>query len=147
MQPLRRVVAGLDAEGRSSIVLDGPSETVVWSTAEWPADNEGSTDMGGTQPAFPTTGTQFVFWDFPAGTTSRMHATNTIDYVVVLAGECVFVTEAGEARMQAGDVVVDRGVAHAWRNDGPEPCRIATVLCPARPVGPGQKLTAFDPMD
>jgi len=78
-----------------------------------------------------------VFSDFPPGGGSIMHATDTIDYLVVLSGEVTFITQTGETVLRAGDVLVDRGIMHAWRNDGTEPCRIVNVLCPALPVGKG----------
>ena len=141
MNPLRRVVTGLDAQGRSCIAIDGSSEMVIWSTAESPADNSGTADAGGARASFPTTGTQFIFADFPPSMVSPMHATNTVDYIVILSGECVIVTETGETKLKAGDVFIDRGILHAWRNDAREPCRIVGVLCPSHPVGAAPKMT------
>ena len=137
MNPPRRVVTGVDADGRSCILIDGPAGTVIWSSETSPADNSGGADAGGGRFRFPTSGTQFVFSDFPPGGGSIMHATDTLDYLVVLAGEVTLITETGETLLKAGDVLVDRGVLHGWRNDGDTPCRIVNVLCPARPVGQG----------
>lgn len=137
MQPPRRVVAGLDGEGRSCILIDGPSEMVIWATDDIPADNGGVEDAGGRPFDFPTSGTRFVYSDFAPGRTGTMHATDTLDYLVVISGEVSFITETGAVLLRAGDVVVDRGILHAWRNDGEVPCRIVNVLCPAHPVGAG----------
>lgn len=137
MNPPRRVIAGLDAQGRSGILIDGPSNMVIWSTDDSPANNSEAADAGGGAFRFPTSGTLFVFSDFAPGQVSPMHATDTIDYIVVVFGEMVFVTETVETQLHAGDVLVDRGIMHAWRNDSDEPCRIMIVLCPARPVGSG----------
>lgn len=137
MAPPRRVVTGLDAEGRSCIAIDGPSQLRIWSTDSHPADNSGVADAGGTGFSFPTLGTQFIFTEFQPGMVAPMHATDTIDYLVVLDGEATIVTETGETRLKAGDVFVDRGVLHAWRNDTDAPCRIVSVLCPAKPLGAG----------
>ena len=57
-----------------------------------------------------------------------MHTTPTIDYGIVLSGEIDLELDEGEVHLQAGDVVVQRGTRHAWRNRGTEPCRIAFVL-------------------
>jgi quercetin dioxygenase-like cupin family protein len=136
-QPPRRLVTGLDAQGRSAVVIDGPAANVIWRAEDLPASNDGAADAGGGRLRFPTQGVEFVFADFPPGSASGMHATDTLDLIVVVSGEVTFVTETGEALLRAGDVLVDRGVQHAWRNDGPAPCRIVNVLCPARPVGAG----------
>lgn len=137
MNPPRRVITGVDAEGRSCFLFDDPAEMVIWSAEESPADNEGTADAGGGQFGFPTRGTRFVYTDFPPGRASAMHATDTIDYVVVVSGEIVFFTETGEKLLKAGDVLVDRGVAHGWRNDSDTVCRIMLILCPALPVARG----------
>jgi quercetin dioxygenase-like cupin family protein len=135
--PPRRVVAGISADGRSHIQIDGPAQTVIWSEAQLPADNSGGRDGGGGRFRFPTAGAEFVFSDFPPGGGSPMHATDTLDFLVVLTGQVTFITETGETLLKAGDVLVDRGVMHAWRNDSDEVCRIVNVLCPALPVGAG----------
>jgi len=57
-----------------------------------------------------------------------MHTTRTIDYGIVLSGEIDLELDEGEVHLKAGDVVVQRGTRHAWRNRGSEPCRIAFVL-------------------
>lgn len=137
MNPPRRVVTGLDSEGRSCVLIDGPSSTVIWSTEDLPADNSGTADTGGGRFRFPTQGAEFVFSDFPPGGGSMMHATDTIDYLVVVSGEVTLITETGEVLLRAGDVLVDRGIMHGWRNDSDQPCRIVNVLCPARPLGKG----------
>ena len=137
MNSPRRVITGLDADGRSCVLIDGPSSMVVWSTGDTPADNSGSGDAGGGTFRFPVSGTLFAFSDFPPGKGSPMHSTDTIDYIVVVSGEVFFITETGETLLRAGDVLVDRGIVHAWRNDSDQPCRMLIVLCPSHPVGKG----------
>ncbi|MBW8753339.1 MAG: cupin domain-containing protein, partial [Sphingomonadales bacterium] len=131
----RRVVTGLNEAGRSCIVIDGPipcengfNAALAWRTAALPADNSGSDD-----PVAPYTlemlhpaGSAFTICEFaPGGQGGQggqggMHATDTIDYLVILKGEVTLLLEAGEARLKAGDFVVDRGTVHSWRNDGGE---------------------------
>ena len=139
--PPRRVVTGLDAGGLSCILNDGPAPPAIWSTADVPADNRGTADAGGAVYVFPERGPQFVFADFAPGTGPLMHATDTIDYVVILSGEITLVTETGETVLRAGDLLVDRGIVHGWRNDGDVPCRLVSIMIPAHPVGAGPKLT------
>jgi quercetin dioxygenase-like cupin family protein len=46
-----------------------------------------------------------------------MHRTTTLDYGVVVDGTTELALDSGEKRLMAkGDVFVQRGTAHAWRN-------------------------------
>ena len=63
-----------------------------------------------------------------------MHTTSTVDYLVIVRGELTLVLEDGECTLRAGDVAVDRGVAHAWENRGTEPAVLVAVLVDAAPV-------------
>ena len=164
----RRVVTGLDDDGRSAIILDGTSPCQVsvpnmgvhaqmlWTTTETPADNSGNTDITeGPWPSniAPPNGTTFYIFEYApgaGGTSTRedgekepgsgMHATATIDYIVILSGEMTFITESGETVLRAGDTVVDRGVAHAWENRGSEPVVMASITIDAKPLVEGQEL-------
>jgi quercetin dioxygenase-like cupin family protein len=138
---LRRVVTGLNASGRSCILIDDAAKMVIWNVDTLPADNSGSVDQGGGRFRFPTAGAQFVYSDLPPGSGSPMHTTDTIDFIVVISGSVIFVTESGETLLRAGDSLINRGAAHAWRNDGNELCRIVSVMCPAKPVGKGATIT------
>lgn len=145
----RRVVTGLDAEGRSAVVIDGPiprfnamTAALAWRTAATPADNAGNAD-----PVAPyevamlhTPGSNFAICEFRPNTPAHMHATDTIDYLVILSGRVTLVLEEGEADLGPGDLVVDRGVMHGWRNPHDEPCVAAVVNLPAHPVGKGRTI-------
>jgi mannose-6-phosphate isomerase-like protein (cupin superfamily) len=63
-----------------------------------------------------------------------MHKTSTIDYVMVLRGEITLLLDEGEATLNAGDVVVQRGTNHDWVVRGSEPAVIAVVMLSAQPV-------------
>ncbi|MDQ4421381.1 cupin domain-containing protein [Sphingobium sp. DEHP117] len=143
--PHRRIVTGLDAAGRSAIILDGAAEMVAWATAETPVDNSGVEDQGGEfYVAMPRGGSKFLMVEIPPAPGELfgpgMHATDTIDYLVVIKGEAVLVTENGETTCHVGDMIVDRGVMHGWRNDGTEPAFLACVMIDAAPVGNGATL-------
>jgi mannose-6-phosphate isomerase-like protein (cupin superfamily) len=60
-----------------------------------------------------------------------MHAHATIDFVVVVSGRVRLVLEDGEADLDPGDTVVQRGTWHAWRNLRDEPCVIAGAILAA----------------
>jgi mannose-6-phosphate isomerase-like protein (cupin superfamily) len=61
-----------------------------------------------------------------------MHATRTVDYAIVMAGEIDMLLDDSEIHLKAGDVLVQQGTNHAWVNRGKEPCRIAFVLIDPR---------------
>ncbi|KAK2019983.1 cupin domain-containing protein [Colletotrichum eremochloae] len=55
--------------------------------------------------------------DCPPNSLSPMHRTISLDYGVVLEGELDLVLDSGETRrMRRGDVSVQRGTMHAWKN-------------------------------
>ena len=58
-----------------------------------------------------------------------MHTTDTVDYVIILAGEVWLELDDGaEVLVKAGDTVVQNGTRHAWRNRADEPCVLAAVM-------------------
>jgi quercetin dioxygenase-like cupin family protein len=145
----RRVVTGLNADGKSCVVIDGPipcengfSAALAWRTAALPADNSGNADPVApyTLEMLHPTGSAFTICEFKPGTDGGFHATDTIDYLVILKGEVTLLLEAGEAALKPGDFVVDRGTVHGWRNTGSESCVAAAINLPALPVGKGRTI-------
>ncbi|GAA4025110.1 cupin domain-containing protein [Streptomyces plumbiresistens] len=58
-----------------------------------------------------------------------MHRTDSVDYCVVLNGNIELDLGDGEnAKLAAGDVVVQNGTRHAWRNPGTDPATMLFVL-------------------
>jgi quercetin dioxygenase-like cupin family protein len=144
----RRVVTGLNAEGKSCVLIDGPILTMgggggglAWRTESLPADNSPTTDCEGGTFGFEmmhSGGSMFMVMDFGPDSPAFWHATDTLEYVAMLSGEIVFETETGEVTLKAGDVLVDRGIVHSWRNDSGQPARAAITILPAHPVGAGR---------
>ncbi len=61
-----------------------------------------------------------------------MHATDTIDFEVVLEGTVVLELDDGaEVTLHAGDTVVQNGTRHRWKNPGDTPARMALFICGA----------------
>ena len=60
-----------------------------------------------------------------------MHRTDSIDYVIVLAGEIYAVADREETLLKAGDILIHRGTRHAWSNRSSEMCRLAFVMIDA----------------
>lgn len=150
---IRRVVTGHDGGHVAKVIQDAPAEnrrssrpevrsTLIWSTDRTPADIsvvDEVEDMGarklGTQP--PHGGTRFVVMEFLPGASGVMHRTETIDYIAVLEGEIEMDMDRSTVRLKAGDVMVQRGTNHAWKNRGTCKARLAIVLIDAKPLGIG----------
>ena len=151
---IRRVVTGHDAQGRSTVLIDEPvanqhsprpgaTYSVIWSTEELPANNDGSEDPSNKPISTAiANGSDFRVVSFGPGVAPRNHRTDSIDYAVVISGEIDMVMETGPVRLKAGDVMVQRGTIHDWVNKGSEPCVIAFALIGAKPVAPGGKTLA-----
>ena len=143
----RRVVTGLNHQGQSAVIIDGPvpvladiSAALVWQSKVQPADNSGNADTAEPYKVemLHNPGSTFAICTFAPGSHEHMHATDTIDYLVILSGHVTLVTEKGEADLGAGDLVVDRGVYHGWRNLSDTPCVAVAVNVPALAVGKGR---------
>lgn len=75
-----------------------------------------------------------MFKDADHDATSRhpaMHATDSVDFAIVLEGEMVALMDEGETVMNVGDVLIQRGTNHAWANRSGARARIAFVLIDA----------------
>jgi hypothetical protein len=60
-----------------------------------------------------------------------MHATDTVDFAILLEGELVAMMDEGETTMSAGDILIQRGTNHAWSNRSGKNARIVFVLIDA----------------
>lgn len=155
---IRRVVTGHDGKGQAKVIVDGIASneragsaagqynTLMWCTDSMPCDmpiGEDAEDMGarqlGTYP--PVNGTRFMIAEYPPDNVPRMHRTETIDYIIVLEGEIEMELDNKEVvTIRQGDVMIQRGTYHAWRNVSDRPCRMAFVLIDAKPLGIGHAL-------
>jgi mannose-6-phosphate isomerase-like protein (cupin superfamily) len=147
----RRVVAGLDANGRSCVVSDGPVDVSgsppglgvanVWTGRVVAVDNaaplgEGLAPFRFEQMAEPTYAMMMAEYAPGLGADDpHMHFTNTADHYYVIEGEVVLVLESGDVVLKAGDLGICRGVMHGWRNDGDKVARLVTFVLPAAPLG------------
>jgi hypothetical protein len=58
-----------------------------------------------------------------------MHKTNTVDYAIVFDGEMwLELDDAKTIHLKKGDVVVQNGTRHAWRNEGTAPVTMLFFL-------------------
>jgi quercetin dioxygenase-like cupin family protein len=165
----RRVVTGHD-EGRAVILSDGPPARTIqnngfgvatWLWLDGPAT---TVDDGGDEPdgSFrlepPPGGCSVRIIRFPGASEGGgdwirvesddperpgMHATDTLDFMVVVDGRIVLGLDDGEHELGRGDVVVQRGNPHRWRVVGDDPCTY--VVCMLRPdPGTGAPAVSLD---
>jgi quercetin dioxygenase-like cupin family protein len=164
---VRRVVTGHDANGKAVVATDeviagvsAParpyiSRCEIWSTDTMPVDNSEGTAADAQRAGFVKRynyvgngqGTVVRITEFAPGSPKFMHRTETVDYAILLKGECDLELDDGKTvHLTQGDIVVQRGTIHAWVNNGTEPCAFAFILIDADPVEmAGQKLTTHYP--
>ncbi|HYC18830.1 MAG TPA: cupin domain-containing protein [Pseudolabrys sp.] len=148
---IRRVITGHDDQGRAKVLIDetvknvatqrpGALYSVIWSTEDFPINNDGNTDPSGKKIGTTiSNGTVFRIVSFGPGVAPRNHRTDSIDYAVVMSGEIDMELDIGKVHLKAGDVLVQRGTIHNWVNTGTAPCVIAFTLVSAKPVTAGGK--------
>ena len=163
---IRRVITGHDSDGKAIVASDermtgvsAParpyiSRCEIWSTDKMPVDN--SEEAAAAQrKGFVVRhnyvgsgeGTVVRITEFAPGAPKFMHRTETVDYAILLKGECDLELDDGRTvPMKAGDICVQRGTMHAWVAKGSEPAVFAFVLIDAEPVEKGgKKLTTHYP--
>jgi quercetin dioxygenase-like cupin family protein len=141
---IRRIVTGHDAEGRSLVAADsvidsepGKMQAAISIANLWlnslPPSLDGADPTQQDFPVLPSNGgAVFRILELMPGTAPHMHKTETIDYIVVLAGTLSMLLDDGtELAMKPHDVMIQRATVHGWANRGSEPCRFATVVIDA----------------
>ncbi len=151
----RRVVTGHDDRGLAIVRQDetltsterlpGYQALTVWCTAQFPVNNnEDSYNRG--EPGPKGSRVLMRIGEMQPGETAAfsgsVHRTETLDYAIVLSGQCDMVLDSGETvrQLKAGDVVIQRGTNHGWVATGPGPVKFLFVLIDAEPVRVGDKV-------
>jgi hypothetical protein len=62
-----------------------------------------------------------------------MHRTDTLNYFVLTEGELWSLSEGQDVLLKAGDVLIQKGCMHGWRNDSNKRAVLAAVLIDAKP--------------
>jgi quercetin dioxygenase-like cupin family protein len=164
---VRRIVTGHDGNGKAIIasdeVLTGPpprpgisGRVEIWSADAMPVDNSEGAAAEAQRKGFvvkhnyvgSSGGNVCRVVEFASGGPPFMHRTETLDYAILLKGECDLELDDGKTvHMKAGDICVQRGTIHAWVNNSGQPCTFAFVLIDADPVeAAGHKLTTHYPV-
>lgn len=164
---VRRIVTGHDSKGKAIVASDEKmtgvsaaarpyiSRCEIWSTDKMPVDNSEGAAAAAQRKGFVVRhnyvgsgqGTVVRITEFAPGAPKFMHRTETVDYAILLSGECDLELDDGKTvHMTQGDIVVQRGTMHAWVNNGAVPCVFAFILIDADPVeAGGHSLTTHYP--
>jgi quercetin dioxygenase-like cupin family protein len=149
-ESFRRVVTGHDVTGvavvtgdhqlfRRETPLPGMRGVDIWRTLGLPTTNYGAADDA-DQPVVDGQRILLRTVELAPGASAGMHRTLTLDFGVVLSGQCELKLDGGErVVLVSGDVVIQRGTLHAWSNPNPEPCSLLFVLIDAVGVKIGQR--------
>ena len=145
----RRIVTGESDRG-STVVDDGAATefrspvpglvtSLLWATAGTADYRQSVADFPrphGIAP--PTGGSRFSILDIAPGHRSAApHRTDTLDYVIGLAGEVDMLLDDGAVTLRPGDVAIQRGTMHGWHNRGPISARVAVILLDGYPKRTG----------
>jgi len=150
---VRRVVNGHDLTGKSVVVSDaackvksepcpGVDGAAIWTTGETPTmDNSRPAEYDGALEPIPgmglvrSNGSNCRFTDLAPGASIVWHRTTSLDYNIIISGTLLSLTEDGkETLLEAGDVIVQRGCMHSWKNPGPDWVRWVSVVIDAQPA-------------
>lgn len=126
----------------------------IWGWDSWPRLPIAESDQGVPSTSFPPPeapqGVRISIVDFAPGEVvdksrvaqgsaqlgrfssyaeSGMHATTSVDVVIVISGTIRLTMADGSSQLlRSADVVVQNAGVHAWRNEGDGPCRLAFVI-------------------
>lgn len=101
--------------------IPGPGETRFHMVVIPPATEQ----QPAAAPRTPPPGFETVMENETPG----MHTTQTVDYDVIISGSMLLELDDGkEVELHPGDVVIQNGTRHAWRNRGTEPCVMYAVM-------------------
>ena len=164
---VRRIVTGHDSNGKAVVKTDERLAAVprlgrphisgceIWSTDQMPVDNTSDAAEAAQRAGFVKRynyvgtgeGTVIRITEFAPGAPKFMHRTETVDYALLLSGECDLELDSGEVvHMKPGDIVVQRGTMHAWVNNGTTPAVFAFILIDTDPAkAGGQELRTHFP--
>lgn len=123
---------------------NGMAFSVLYTTSEFPVSLNNGQDLSKHDEIATSKrlglmnpgGTVWRLVDFAPGFESMMHRTRSLDFGIVIEGTIELILASGEKRLlRRGDVSVQRGTNHAWRNpDLTQWCRMAYFLQEAQPI-------------
>ncbi|WYZ42783.1 hypothetical protein EsH8_VI_000482 [Colletotrichum jinshuiense] len=161
--PVSRHITTHDANGRAVYsdafpvhVTADPLKNMFfhtcYTTSESPVNMDGDKDLGAyaeNYPRMPTlhlpSGSVLRVVDFGPHTEPMMHRTESCDYGIVLKGEVECYLDDGVKRtLKQGEIMIQRGTMHGWKNATDEWARVVFCLQPADPVRVAGKVMEDD---
>lgn len=110
----------------------------MWATSTFPIDIKKDDNLQKERTVMSLSlpnGTVLRMVDRSPGSSSAMHRTQSLDYGVVIEGEMEMLLDSGEKiTLQRGDVCIQRGTKHQWRNNTDSWNRMLFVLIDALPL-------------
>lgn len=165
LRPLNRFITTHNQQGKAIFsnalpeempvreVADGAHFSLAYTSSSFPAQLSNDADipqyehyLNNPPGIVISSGSVCRIVDMAPSALSPMHRTVSLDYGVVLEGEVELVLDSGETRLlKKGDVAVQRGTNHAWRNVTPDVigennervgqwARMLYVLMPAKEI-------------
>jgi hypothetical protein len=139
---MRRVITGLDANGRSCVVSDELIDTttgratggrdkgtlsVLWRADEFPPVFDRPRDFPLLDTGSTLGSSRWLLLGWEPNVLRTTVRTNTLDYDTVLEGSCELILENGSVWLGVGDSVMIPGTVHRWRS-GPEGVVMSVVV-------------------
>ena len=143
--PGRRVVTGVNTEGESTILLDGPvpehartqflggTSHYLWRIPPGSPDLKDETDtlesISLEKEWYPPPGgVAAAIITYEPGFEGSIHQSDTLDHVFIISGKLELVLEDVTTVVSPGECVIQRGTAHSFRVVGDEPCTFCGVV-------------------
>lgn len=156
-----RVIVTGQKDGKSTILKDSKADNIsehipgliisdIWASDTMPVALEKTINIENTLfPMVPPNGSYVRYVVIPPDEELKkyipsmadakptdphplMHKTETLDYIIILAGELYLILEDTETLLKPGDFVIQRGTNHAWSNRSDKPCIQLAILLDAK---------------
>jgi quercetin dioxygenase-like cupin family protein len=137
---VKRVVTGWK-DGQPTVLYEGEPQTFdfgvaksleVWSTESVPASFDVTDDAAREFKVEPALGgTVFRVAIYAPGASIDIHATETVDYLVVISGSLTLILPEREVVLGPGDTIVQQATPHGWANRTEGETVVAAVLMTA----------------
>lgn len=145
---MKRVITTNNEYGRSKVLIEEELSSfgMVWETSpEMPFGHEPGERSSHME--FPIGNTVCRYWQIPPDTkmaeylkrgipgqdAQGFHTTDTVDFLVLLEGTLTLILDEGSVDLKSGDIVVQRGTHHAWRNTSDKPARCLAIVTRTAP--------------
>jgi mannose-6-phosphate isomerase-like protein (cupin superfamily) len=146
---MKRVVTGVDEQGRSKVVsvqeFDASAPHTLWTydpkeireviaaidpaiCADWIGPEAPGGVIWRYTPMKPRSEAGSSHGKHPGIDENGFHTSRTIDFDIVATGELVLVLDTERVPLQTGDVVIQQATRHAWRNETDEPAVLVALL-------------------